>query len=172
MNPEEQLVQLLITWGNAVGPAKDVAFNALVNFLTNNPGLAQNIIAKEGGTGAVTAAYEVYLLRMFAAGAAARVAQIQALPVLRLYLARLAVNFGTAPKVPHPVAMGLIIIGSMFLTGCSMESGNPAYEAARPSYEMYITRYISMMVQAKMRFPNRNIPSPMEFEQWYQENRM
>ena len=169
MNPEEQLLQLVIAWGNAVGPAKDVAFNALVTFMANNPGLAQNIA--KGGAGVVTAAYEVHLLRMFAAAAGARVAQRLALPTMRLYFARLAVSFGAAPKVPNPAAMGLIFIGSIFLTGCSMKSENEAYAAARPSYEMYVTRYISVMAQVKLNHPNRNIPSPMEFEQWYQENR-
>lgn len=168
MDPNLELLNLTAVWYNAVGAARDTAFNNLVTWMANNPQLAQNMV-RNGGV--LLAAYETHLLRVFAAGATVRIAQRRALPTLTVHMARLSANFIRTPKAPHPIAMGLIFIGAIALTGCEVKTENDERQAAIPSYNLYVTKYIAKMVVAKQYHPWATMNSPMTFEEWYQADR-
>jgi hypothetical protein len=164
MDPE--LTNLVTTWYQASGPARDMAFNALVTYMGRNPQVAQEV-----EQGVILAAYEVHLLRLFAQGAAARIAQRRALPTLAMHMARVGVNLGRMPKIPNPVATGIIFIGAILLAGCEAKAEDDARQAAKPSYDLYVIKYLQKCVHAKEIHPNAQLTSPQEFEEWYQENR-
>lgn len=170
MDPYLELFNLTTIWYNSVGAARDIAFNNLVTWMANNPVLAQNMVRNGGGV--VLAAYEVHLLRVFAGGAAARIAQRRALPSMTVYLARLGANFGRVPKLPQPVITGIIFIGAIALTGCEVKAETEERQAAIPSYNLYVTKFIAKMVQAKIYHPHATMSSPMTFDEWYQYDRM
>lgn len=164
MDPE--LTSLITTWYQAAGPARDLAFNSLVAYMARNPEAAQGV-----EQGAILAAYEVHLLRIFAQGAAARIAQQRALPTLAMHMARVGANFGRMPKLPNPYVTGLIFVGAILLTGCEAKAEDDARQAAKPSYNLYVIKYLQKCAHALQIHPKAQLTSPQDFEQWYQENR-
>lgn len=164
-----ELNTLTAIWMQATaGPARDTAFNNIVTWMANNRETAQQI-ARNPGLWA--AAYQVYLQRAFAAQAAKRIAARLARPSLRLHMARLGGTAARAPKIPHPIGMGLIFIGAILLTGCSIQAETKERQAAIPSYNLYVTNYITKIAQAKVYHPQNTFVSPMTFDEWYEQNR-
>lgn len=152
MTPDVELAQMMITWGNAVGPAKDIAFNNIITFVVNNPQLGQTL-ARSG------------------AGFAAAYAAATRIP-FEVFLANLARNFGAGPKGPNPYLIAAVVLGSVMITTSQAQAATMERENALPSYEFYVRNYMNKMAQAKKYHPQNNaFSSPKTFDEWYQENR-
>ena len=152
MNPEIEFANMMIAWGNAVGPAKDVLFNNIIKFMVDNPGVGQHIV-RNGG--AFAAAY----------AAATRVP-------FSVFLARLAANFGATPKGPNPMLMACVVFGTIVISSSQAQAETMERQNALPSYEWYVRDYMTRMAQGKKYHPYNNAyPSPKTFDEWYQENR-
>lgn len=152
MRPDIELANMMVAWGHAVGPAKDVIFNNIINFMVNNPGVGQNIVR---GGGAFATAYLAATKIPF-----------------DVFLARLAANFGAGPKGPNPYLMAGVIFGSIVLSSSQAQAATLERQNALPSYEFYVRNYMTRMAQAKKYHPQNNAYlSPKTFDEWYQENR-
>jgi hypothetical protein len=153
------LAAQLINWANETDPAlREQWFQVILKTLEARPDLVRAL------AGSALAAYEAHLARTAVIGIGARLTVRQLLP-------RLIATFGAAPKGPHPVLIGVAFIGSALLVGCSAQSELAEMEASKPSYQLYVQKYLMKCLRCKQLHPGARLESPQDFETWYAENR-
>jgi hypothetical protein len=168
----EGIQYLIETWKAASGVGKDIAFKAIVDALVKNPKVAEAILKS-----APAAIAEGYALRVAATATATAAVETTAaragcsIPI-RTFVARVAANFGASPKGPNPYLIACVALGTILLSTAQARADSMERQNAVPSYELYVTEYLSRMVQAKLYHPQNNaFPSPKTFDEWYAENR-
>lgn len=163
---EGTLVKMMYEWTQAVGPAKDILFNKILEFLAKHPKLLQ---------GSVTLGTEIaegYAKRLAAATAAGTAANVVAKESARLpfkaFLARFTANFAAGPKGPNPYLIAATVLGSVLISGAEAHAEGMEKQKAIPGYEAYVVDYLTRMAKAKQYHPQNNAyPSPKEFNEWY-----
>lgn len=174
MSEEQMLNNLWAIWATtaAGSMAKDKAFDEVVEFIIEHPRAAGRFV----GTNFFKEAMEKAAARAAAAAAAKTASEAAAkaavqrgasIPVKTL-CARIATNFAGAPKGPGPMLAGTIIF-TLLTTGADAYEMSSRHKAI-PAYKNYVSNFVTRMVLVKQYHPQNRVPSPKEFDEWYEEN--
>lgn len=172
MNPEtETYFSLLAVWITAQGHVKTAAWRALVDYLVANP-RAYAFLVKTKLTQAMIVEVEKALLKAFAAKGVQRGLQATCGSGMRLFAARLGMNFAVSPKVPLPQAQLVLTIAIALGTfGQAYAETNRASQKY-PAYEQYLINYVQFTGRSVHYHPSfaKNLAEPKTFEEWLAEN--